>query len=359
MSGSREQISKAVVLASVTAAHKQGRDCRIVSFSSASNSVECDNITCDAYGVGRLLGFLSYSFGGGTDVTGALRHAMDVLENDLTSSDILLVSDGELPNPPVSDSILAKLEQLKRQTGMEIHGLLIGKKESESLNILCSEVHDFLGNHDGIIGVTSSFTKSRHRSTSALSFLSSKWIIHPIRSPSYLMRTTRPYSGKSLSAMGRSDYETAGQKYSHMKLKKRDVRPKTKRRRFDDDDGDDDWDLRQDESLHLKRRGYINSNEGIRLQEISADKSEFVQRVEKALKFIHDTALKEVERGRLAASDSEFVWSKSEVISDTIKYVERGLVERDLEARLVVLGMISKEHVLFVGPPGTSSEYVQ
>ena len=35
-------------------------------------------------------------------MTGALKHAMEVLENDLASSDILLVSDGELPNPPVS-----------------------------------------------------------------------------------------------------------------------------------------------------------------------------------------------------------------------------------------------------------------
>ena len=50
------------------------------------------------------------------------------------------------------------------------------------------------------------------------------------------------------------------------------------------------------------------------------------------------------------------MWSKSKVISDTISYVEEGLVERDLEARLVVLGMVSQEHVLFIGPPGTSSE---
>ena len=47
---------------------------------------------------------------------------------------------------------------------------------------------------------------------------------------------------------------------------------------------------------------------------------------------------------------------KSKVIVDTIGYVESDLIERDIEARLVVLGMISKEHVLFIGPPGTSSK---
>ena len=62
MSGNREMLSKAVVVASVTAAIKQGRDCRVVSFSSASNSVECGNISCDASGINTLLDFLSYSF---------------------------------------------------------------------------------------------------------------------------------------------------------------------------------------------------------------------------------------------------------------------------------------------------------
>lgn len=355
MSGLRENLSKAVVLASVTAAHKQGRDCRIVSFSSTSNSVECENIPCDAGGISRLLEFLSYSFGGGTDVTGALKHAMDVLESDLTSSDILLVSDGELPNPPVSKSTLAKLEELKRQTGMEIHGLLIGKRESESLNMLCSEVHDFLGSYDGINAVTSSYTGLRRRSTSALSLLSSMRIVQPFKSPSLLRRTTREYSVMPLRAMSHSDCESDSRKNSHMKLRKRVDGAKTKRRRFDDDD--DNWDLGGDESVDWKQSGSNNANEGFRAHENSVDKSEFVQRVEEALELIQDTASKEVERSKLAMPEPELRWSKSEVISDTIFYVERDLVERDLEARLVVLGVISKEHVLFIGPPGTSSEY--
>ena len=69
---------------------------------------------------------------------------METLETDLASSDLLLVSDGEIPNPPVSNVVFAKLEALRLQTGMEIHGLLVGKRESPGLSSLCTEVHDFL-----------------------------------------------------------------------------------------------------------------------------------------------------------------------------------------------------------------------
>jgi hypothetical protein len=40
--------------------------------------------------------------------------------------------------------MMAKLESLRQQTGMEIHGLLIGKKDSPALSSLCDNVRDFL-----------------------------------------------------------------------------------------------------------------------------------------------------------------------------------------------------------------------
>ncbi|KAL7519032.1 hypothetical protein ACHAWX_003830 [Stephanocyclus meneghinianus] len=81
MSGVREKLAKAVVIASVQAAARQGRECRVVSFSSAKNAVESGVISCDANGVKRLLDFLTYSFGGGTDVTGALNFAVSISPN--------------------------------------------------------------------------------------------------------------------------------------------------------------------------------------------------------------------------------------------------------------------------------------
>ena len=46
------------------------------------------------------------------------------------------------------------------------------------------------------------------------------------------------------------------------------------------------------------------------------------------------------------------IQSKRKILSDAISYVESGLIERDAEARLVVLGMVCQEHVMFIGPPG-------
>jgi len=58
---------------------------------------------------------------GGTDVTGALRHAMSALGSDaMAAADVLLVSDGELPNPPVSEKLLDSLKRLQQRTGMQV-----------------------------------------------------------------------------------------------------------------------------------------------------------------------------------------------------------------------------------------------
>lgn len=155
MTGDREVLAKAVVLECVKAAHKQQRDCTVVAFSSESNTLECGLLAADKTGIVRLLDFLSHSFSGGTDVTGALKHAMAVLGTDtLKASDVLLVSDGELQDPPVSDRVMEELDRLKDDTGMEVYGLLVGRKESKPLERLCTKVYDFLERYDFFAALT-------------------------------------------------------------------------------------------------------------------------------------------------------------------------------------------------------------
>ena len=153
MTGDREILSKAVALQCVKIAHRQQRDCTVVAFSSESNTLECDFFAADKGGIAKLLNFLQHSFSGGTDVTGALRHAINTLGTDaMKAADILLVSDGELQNPPVNESVMEELDRLKQESSMEIHGLLIGKTESEPLEALCSKdrVYDFLAKYDAL-----------------------------------------------------------------------------------------------------------------------------------------------------------------------------------------------------------------
>jgi hypothetical protein len=156
MSGTREMLSKAVVLACVTAAHKQKRNCQVVAFSNERGVMDAGEIGVDASGIQRLLDFLTNSFGGGTDVTGALKYAMTTLDSDtMAAADLLLVTDGEIPDPPVSEAIMEDLERLKLRTGMEIHGLLVGNHESKALNKICTQTHDFLINYDTLPTSTS------------------------------------------------------------------------------------------------------------------------------------------------------------------------------------------------------------
>ena len=75
----------------------------------------------------RLLDFLACSFGGGTDVAGPLRRALDVLEEPrdaaeaaYSGADLLLVSDGELPEPPLDAPTHARLRRLQATSGLRV-----------------------------------------------------------------------------------------------------------------------------------------------------------------------------------------------------------------------------------------------
>mmetsp|Transcript_10589 Transcript_10589/g.10685 ORF Transcript_10589/g.10685 Transcript_10589/m.10685 type:complete len:176 (-) Transcript_10589:573-1100(-) len=151
----KETIAKSVVLQCVQSAHRQKRSCIVVSFSSGG-CVTSQTMEMSVDGLRNVLEFLDYRFGGGTDVTGAITHVMKLhaLSSpsdstnkqglEMASSDLVLITDGEIPDPPISNDMMEELDQLKRKTGMEIHGLLVGDKESIPLEKLCTQVHTCL-----------------------------------------------------------------------------------------------------------------------------------------------------------------------------------------------------------------------
>ena len=105
----------------------------------------------DRPALNRLLDFMGHAFGGGTDVASPLRRALATLEpgagGDVAAyagADIILVSDGELPSPPVDAPTMARLEAARRRSGVEVHGLLIGEARPTPLDEICDEVHTFL-----------------------------------------------------------------------------------------------------------------------------------------------------------------------------------------------------------------------
>ena len=271
---------------------------------------------------------------------------MDDSHGDMSSSDLLLVTDGELPNPPVSDSVLSKLEGLRRQTGMEVHGLLVGRKESESLNALCTEVHDFFGHDAGIHEAILPHREVMGRSHTAL-------LLRPSTKRVGLFhgRPQNARFGFSLRATSQPHDEDRLPD-AQITLGRRAERASGKRRRRFDEEHD--WELFDDEpDWEVRTKGRVTpSSKENKSDQLQIQNTGYVKRVEDAVVLVQEAATDLIEKSKLETKGLERTWDKTKAISEAIDFVERGLVERDLEARLVVLGMLSQEHVLFIGPPG-------
>jgi len=343
--GTREALSKAVVLACVSSALAQKRECQIVAFSSQANVMEAGIIHADdTESIQRLLDFLSNSFGGGTDVTGALKYAMQSIDSQqMTAADILLISDGEIPEPPVPDDILQTLDQLKRRKGVEVHGLLVGKRQSKPLERLCNQVHDFLNEYDEIIP-----TMVMHESKSSTTTTLYADKRSPRRVHSRVGRENTVMFGCFGPASRRSQAQiSAG------------VQPLYAR--FSDDD--DDW---SGDNVRTRRKK-TRKTKAAHSNDISGDDANaqgtddpFLQRVDSALEAVHSRA-REIIDSNTWSSDvlekerqsDDSCWKYQAELKAAVDRVGEGLVERSEEARLVVLAMLSTEHILLLGVPGT------
>jgi len=335
--GRRQALSKAVVLACVAQAHQQGRDCQVVAFSTERGTMESGILTPavkssssssskdhDNGGIPRLLDFLSHSFGGGTDVTGALKFAMTSLQDELVlaSSDILLVTDGEIADPPVSPEIMEQLDTYRLKLGTQIHGLLIGKKESKPLSRICTATHDFLSQYD-----SPGFTSTVPGGSVSTRMGSAR---------SLLAQRQRPTSTALFAKRKRSKRDEEDDDSSYTGAYNGDSRGGQYMVQVEEDDEEDETDyLPRDtfggQIIQKVKELQESANERISTQMWSAAE------LEKEL-----------------TEDGSLVGSVHQQLREAIRRVEDGLVERSEDARLVVLAMITGEHILLLGSPGTA-----
>ena len=95
-------------------------------------------LSADEGGLNRLIGFLCMSFGGGTDVEGPLRKALDKCKNkQWHNADILLVSDGEFG---YHDDLVKKIQRRKKSHALGVQGLLIGSC-NRVMDRICDPLH--------------------------------------------------------------------------------------------------------------------------------------------------------------------------------------------------------------------------
>jgi uncharacterized protein with von Willebrand factor type A (vWA) domain len=139
MHGLPERVAKAVVLEALRTAHAENRRCFLYAYSGPSQVLEHElSLTDD--GLGRLMAFLSHSFGGGTDEAGMMQRVVTRLrEQAWTKADVVFVSDGEWP---AGARLISSVHGAK-EGGTRFHGVQIGNRGRTGLHAVCDPVHEF------------------------------------------------------------------------------------------------------------------------------------------------------------------------------------------------------------------------
>lgn len=139
MHGPPELVAKALVLEMMRTAHQEKRRCLLYAYSGPSQVLEHE-LDLSSDGIGRLLAFLGFSFGGGTDI-GALRRVVARLKDDAwKKADVIIATDGEWRAQP---EIVAAVASAREEMGTRFHGVQIGNRGRSGLHQLCDPVHNF------------------------------------------------------------------------------------------------------------------------------------------------------------------------------------------------------------------------
>lgn len=123
MAGEREQVAKALTLAVLRMALRQGRPCVCIVFGSANDLREVE-LSRMPEALPALLELLCGAFGGGTDPRRAVAAALARLDQAAWSrADLLLVTDGVFARDPALREAVA---EARARRGLRCHALVLG-----------------------------------------------------------------------------------------------------------------------------------------------------------------------------------------------------------------------------------------
>ena len=133
MRGIPETLAKAVMLAITTRMLKEGRDVKVILFSSKWQTFEIELTNKKRMGQ-EFLEFLKYTFGGGTDFNTALRAGLKAMKGEkaFEGADILFLTDGasELSEVP----LIREWKEIKNERKARIFSLIIGNYDACGLD---------------------------------------------------------------------------------------------------------------------------------------------------------------------------------------------------------------------------------
>jgi uncharacterized protein with von Willebrand factor type A (vWA) domain len=132
MHGAPEVVAKSIILALVRRMLKEGRDAKVLLFSSVGQSVGIE-LTDKRKMASEFLDFLNYTFEGGTDFNTALREGLETLkEMQYRNADILFITDGL---SVVSDErIISGLDEMKKNNGTRLFTIIIGNDDAGGMD---------------------------------------------------------------------------------------------------------------------------------------------------------------------------------------------------------------------------------
>ena len=140
MSGAPETMAKAIVLAVAKKMLKEGRDVKVVLFSSTDQTIEIE-LTDRKKMANEFLSFLAYGFGGGTDFNTALRSGLDSLkEKKFKSADLLFITDGL--SVLSDDRLVQEWNTFKAEYDTRVFTFIIGNDTAGGLEVVSD--HTFI-----------------------------------------------------------------------------------------------------------------------------------------------------------------------------------------------------------------------
>ena len=351
MKGTREILAKIVVLQACIIATKQLRKCYLINFSNNNNNninnFEVSLNLNNKNNIIQLLDFLSHSFHGGTDVTTSLVYALNMISNKQNSkiksknelknqfniknelktqieskieskidtkidsklnlnnnnewnnADILLVTDGELQNPPVSSEILNNIRMNELINGLEIHSFLIGKNQSIPLDILCTKYDNINRIYDCLCHTKwdpLTYLQNNYFETQKLKekqFFNSKTVLNAINPLNYHSKMIKNYKKKRLFHL----------------------------------------------FANLNNEIQTNINNNINLSIILNETNITIE-----------TIINEYNSMNENNENKSFDPFNLQLILNDLN---KNLIEREMEIKLLLLAVLSNEHLLLFGPPGS------
>jgi uncharacterized protein with von Willebrand factor type A (vWA) domain len=140
MRGAPELFAKAVMLAITRRMLKEGRDVKVILFSSKWQTFEIELTNKKRMGQ-EFLEFLKYTFGGGTDFNTALRTGLKTLKGEkaFEGADILFLTDGESELSEVP--LIREWNEIKVERKARIFSLIIGNYDAGGLEKVSDHIY--------------------------------------------------------------------------------------------------------------------------------------------------------------------------------------------------------------------------